>query len=270
MGLVSRNVIIVSVCVFLFILVVYLTREKISQDTGYFSITYNTLSEQKKYSKYVNSGAGYWSDILTTSHPISVSVRVYSNANSSTIASASISSTNSNRLATRGVVNINSTIFDGLTSSTKYNAIKHEIGHILGVGYWTRTAGTGSGARIVGTSYPTSLSEFNSLTGSSFTVGVPIESSGGSGTIGAHWENDYRSNFAETGLPSKGLKNELMAGYIGSTAFVSGVTLGYLKDIGWNVDISKKDPDEKFTFDLEVKTGLEVRHSGGCGICNHN
>lgn len=259
-----------SVAVVLVVVFIILTREKVSQDSGYFSITYANSTEQKKYSKYLNHAAGFWSDILNASHTISISVNIYSSENSSTIASASITSRNSKRLATSGNVNINSAVFDHLASATKYNAIKHELGHILGIGYWTQTAGTGSFARIVGSAYPTSLSEFNSLTGSSFTIGVPIENSGGSGTIGAHWENDYRSDFAGTGSPSKGLRNELMAGYIGSTAFLSGVTLGYLKDIGWDIDVTKKDPDDKFTFDLESKTGLGVKHTGGCGVCNHN
>lgn len=263
----KNYVIGIFAALFLTILFIWITRSRVSQDTGYFTATYDSSTEQKKYGKYINNGCSFWSDILNNSHSIKLSIKVYYASNSSTIASASISKVNSKGLATSGIININSPVFDNISSSAKYNTIKHEIGHVLGIGYWKNTAGSGTSSRISGTAYPTALSEFNSLTDASFTIGVPIESSGGAGTIGAHWENNYRSNFASTGSSSKGLTNELMAGYIGTTAFLSGVTLGYLKDIGWDLDLSKKDPKSKFVFDLSAKTGLEVKTNGGCGVC---
>jgi len=67
---------------------------------------------------------------------------------------------------------------------------------------------------------------------------VPIESGGGSGTAGSHWDE---LDFAPHGTP---MSNELMTGYViqNEQTYLSDVTIGLLADIGYSVvDPSSKD-----------------------------
>jgi hypothetical protein len=59
---------------------------------------------------------------------------------------------------------------------------------------------------------------------------VPVESTGGLGTAGAHWRESM-------------LGNELMTGFAGpgSEMPFSGVTLGALRDLGYVVDLSRAE-----------------------------
>lgn len=114
---------------------------------------------------------------------------------------------------------------------TLFSVVLHEIGHVLGIGTLWESLGLLSGA---GTSNPIftgaqATAEYNALTGGN-ARGVPVESSGGSGTADSHWRD---SIFA----------NEIMTGYIGPgrTLPLSRVTVASLADLGYQVNISAAD-----------------------------
>ena len=82
-----------------------------------------------------------------------------------------------------------------------------------------------SGGNFVGAS---AVSEYQVLSQSSVSS-VPLESSGGDGTAGTHWDLDT-------------FGNELMVGWAGPDMRLSRVTIGMLDDMGYEVDYSKADP----------------------------
>ena len=71
-------------------------------------------------------------------------------------------------------------------------------------------------------------SEYGNL-GANATGGVPVENTGGSGTQGAHWRESV-------------FHNELMTGWADGDMALSRMTIGALKDFGYDVDLSKADP----------------------------
>lgn len=114
---------------------------------------------------------------------------------------------------------------------TLVDVITHEMGHVLGVGtLWRRKSlvqGVGSSnPMFVGTH---AVKAYGDLGG---TSNVPVENTGGLGTAGAHWrETIFRS--------------ELMSGFISSAGNpISAVTVGSLRDLGYEVDEGAAEPYE--------------------------
>lgn len=111
------------------------------------------------------------------------------------------------------------------------DVIRHEIAHVLGFGTIWNEKGLVSGAggndpRYLGTQ---ATAEYNARFGASDT-GVPLENTGGEGTIDSHWR---KSIFAD----------ELMTGSIESASQpISRITIGEFIDLGYTADISQADP----------------------------
>ena len=80
-------------------------------------------------------------------------------------------------------------------------------------------------------------------------VGIPLEDAGGSGTAGSHFEEGYAQGISENnrminGSFHPGLDNELMTGIAEDypEEYVSRITLGVLKDLGWIVNMAGAEP----------------------------
>lgn len=72
--------------------------------------------------------------------------------------------------------------------------------------------------------------------------GAPLENTGGTGTVGSHWEGKY-------------LQEEVMCGTkYSSTLFVSGFTMALLEDSGW------------YQVDYDFAESLPWGHGAGCGF----
>lgn len=129
------------------------------------------------------------------------------------------------------------------------SVILHEMGHVLGIGtLWedfgllmnpSTTGGTldtyyrGAGGRL----------GFDANGGAGYTGGqkVPVENSGGAGTMNAHWRESV-------------LANELMTGYLGAGSNpLSALTVNSLVDIGYTVDPASAD---------NFSVGLSLRAPG--------
>jgi len=82
-------------------------------------------------------------------------------------------------------------------------------------------------------------SEYGNL-GANATGGVPVENTGGSGTQGAHWRESI-------------FHNELMTGWADGDMALSRMTIGALKDFGYDVDLGKADP-----YSLSAPVGLRA------------
>ncbi len=109
--------------------------------------------------------------------------------------------------------------------------ILHEMGHVLGIGTIWDSLGLvqpfGRELRFIG---PTAAAEYNTIFGTRGNF-VPVETDGGPGTAGAHWDEEI-------------LINELMTGFIndGTENPISRITIGSLQDIGYEVNLAAGDP----------------------------
>jgi Leishmanolysin len=128
--------------------------------------------------------------------------------------------------------------------------IRHEMGHVLGIGVlWNFFGLLVNPSPVGGPSADTyfsgsnAVAGFNLIGGNSYTGGqkVPVENTGPGGTINAHWRESV-------------LANELMTGYANAGSMpLSQLTLRSLADLGYTVDTSAADP---FFLTLSLSAGV--------------
>jgi hypothetical protein len=102
------------------------------------------------------------------------------------------------------------------------DVILHEMGHVLGLGTMWQARGLVSGLNYIGAA---GVAAYRSVTGNNSLTSVPLESTGGNGTRGAHWSEAT-------------FDRELMTGYAESTSPMpmSIITVGGLADLGYGVN----------------------------------
>ncbi|MCA9245846.1 MAG: hypothetical protein KDA42_01995 [Planctomycetales bacterium] len=139
---------------------------------------------------------------------------------------------NGSFLPSYGIMQFDSADLASLESSGQLvDVILHEMGHVIGIGtIWDNlgllTGAGGSNPRFTGAN---ATAQFNAIFGGSSTS-VPVANTGGGGTRDSHWRE---STF----------NNELMTGYIDSGSNpISGVTIGQLEDLGYQVNYASADP----------------------------
>lgn len=131
-----------------------------------------------------------------------------------------------------------------LTSGLLTDVVIHEMGHVLGIGtLWPPTLVTGSGGADPIFSGAAAVAEFAAAGGYSYAgTPVPIENTGGAGTRDAHWREAV-------------MTNEIMTGWINYGGNpMSGVTIGSLADLGYQVDMNAADS--------WMTTGVSVLQAG--------
>jgi len=117
------------------------------------------------------------------------------------------------------------------------NILTHELGHALGIGVYWDNFFESQGAVVPinnflsGSAYQNSQIAYNQIANLNRNF-VPLEDSGGEGTVGSHWEMDYRTKNSE-GYP--GFEDELMIGYYseGSNFVISSLSIKVLVDFGY-------------------------------------
>jgi hypothetical protein len=117
------------------------------------------------------------------------------------------------------------------TDGSLLGVLEHEMGHVLGFGtIWTDRgllAGSGTGSpRFTG---HWATVEYNALFGTSAS-GVPVESTGGSGTALSHWSESVFGTELMTGWYNTGQVNPL-----------SRITLASMADLGYQVNMAAAD-----------------------------
>jgi len=117
------------------------------------------------------------------------------------------------------------------SSGDLVNVILHEMGHVIGIGTIWGNLGlvqnAGDEIHFTGTQ---AVAEYQSIFNTSDNF-VPVQTDGGPGTAGGHWDEDV---FA----------NELMTGFLdgGVTNPISRITVGALADMGYQVNLNAADP----------------------------
>jgi len=114
---------------------------------------------------------------------------------------------------------------------TLVDVITHEMGHVIGIGtIWAHkgllVGGNTGNPRFTGTA---AKKEFGALKGTGPTA-VPVENTGGPGTMNSHWRETV-------------FRNELMSGFIAAPNNpLSRLTVASLQDLGYVVDLSAAEP----------------------------
>jgi hypothetical protein len=122
---------------------------------------------------------------------------------------------------------------------TLQGVVMHEMGHALGFdpGAYVLKGLSGGGATDPFFSGTTARSEF-AKHGAWYTgVTVPLEDSKGRGPLDPHWRLSVFGDELMVSIVGRGMKSPL-----------SSITLGFFKDIGYNVDFSAADPYEVVPF----------------------
>ncbi|CAA9378493.1 MAG: hypothetical protein AVDCRST_MAG89-5194 [uncultured Gemmatimonadetes bacterium] len=155
---------------------------------------------------------------------------------------------NTSSLPVIGVMEFDVADLNALEASGRLSAvILHEMGHVLGIGtLWSylgllqnpSTAGAPLDTYYTGVG---GIAGFNAIGGNTYTGGqkVPVENTGGAGTMNGHWRESV-------------LKNELMTGFLNSNVAnpLSVLTARSLSDLGYVVDPAAADP---FFLTLSVR-----------------
>ncbi len=135
------------------------------------------------------------------------------------------------------------------SSGMLQGVIRHEMGHVLGIGtLWSSFGLVGNpstpGGAVLDTYFAGSnaIAGFNLIGGNTYTGGnkVPVENTGPAGTINVHWRESV-------------LANELMTGYANAGSMpLSQLTVRSLADLGYSVNTSQADP---FFLTLSLQAG---------------
>lgn len=120
-----------------------------------------------------------------------------------------------------------------VANGTLNGVVLHEMLHVLGFGsIWgpslKNQVATPAGAdpRYLGTNAQAAYALLGAPGGA---TGIPVENTGGPGTAGLHWRESV-------------FHSELMTGWADGALALSRVTLGVLKDFGYDVDLTKATP----------------------------
>jgi hypothetical protein len=120
--------------------------------------------------------------------------------------------------------------FDSADAKAFYNLglwddiVTHEMMHVLGFGsLWNYgTHSLVSNYQYTGVNAVAAYNDFLGLTGSNKVTYIPVETDGGAGTAGSHWDE-------------QALTNELMTGYIDNPNYLSEFSVMSLADLGYHV-----------------------------------
>jgi hypothetical protein len=136
---------------------------------------------------------------------------------------------------------INLNYANAYTPTQWADVITHELGHALGIGIYWQSFYQAYGSQppasnfLNASAYPALSGAYSALVG--LRPKVALESTGGSGTNSAHWENDYRDSAAtgSLGFNYAGLVNELMVGYYSTSVsyVISQVSIQSLVGFGY-------------------------------------
>ena len=202
--------------------------QPIQENLGNFLVSYsgNSLNSSEEiknnYHNHVKEATDFWNDMLIENTKIKLTISTFSEqGNDFGIVLAKAGPYSIFDLKGGGNLYIN--LSAGSRNWT--DVIKHEIGHVMGIGlnvYWTSSIINGS---LDGRKFPISLQEYkDSYGGDENTTLIPLSSG--------------RGHFSE-----EIFDRELMTPYSDAPdpQPVTKLTLGALKSMGWDVDLNKSE-----------------------------
>ncbi len=172
------------------------------------------------YEDDIKAALEEWDKIILDDKKIDIDFYSYT-SNDDTLAFAFMN--DENNIYAGGVVYINT--YNKARTSMK-NIIEHEIGHVLGIGTSKKWEMANNTSVLDKNLFPNAYQFYsNWVDGTPHSDGIPL------GARGYHWSEDV-------------FDIELMTPFSedkGVELPTSGLTLNALKDIGWNVDLSRAD-----------------------------
>lgn len=170
-----------------------------------------------------------------------------------------------------GTMMFDSSDFSNGSSAVFQDVVLHEMGHVLGIGtlwelnnLYSNTAGSVTdpknfetvGCYTGANAVAAWISEYGGTTNY-----VPIEKGGGGGTANGHWNEG--PNGGATGYISNingtDFNKELMTGFLNTPAYLSTVTLGGLKDLGFVVAMPVPEASTSLLFASSLVSLLSRR-----------
>ena len=194
-----------------------------------FSVTYQgssyntSASIESTYAQYVADATKFWGDILTEDTEIDITVTTFSEApTSSGTVLARAGPRYSTNLKGGGFLEINVRA----SANNWTDVMKHEIGHIMGIGTnikWKNAVS--SGHNLSGSVFSTSLEEYKkSYGGDPDATTIPLGVSDGHFSEEV-FDRELMTPYSDAPLPQPATK----------------LTLGALQDLGWSLDIEKAE-----------------------------
>ena len=189
--------------------------------TGIFNNTF--YGDSQNYANDIKVASDRWSSYINESVTINVKYHTFNDPSSTILAHASMN--DGSNIRSGGTITIN----NGRSSPPAGwdDVIEHELGHVLGLPgstKWQNAIITSGGTFLDASAFSLTAAAYYELVSGS-SGNIPLQSSGN------HWN--------ETTFTT-----ELMTPGIGSEAelITSKLTLTAMKEIGWNIDLSKAEP----------------------------
>lgn len=126
--------------------------------------------------------------------------------------------------------------------------ILHEMGHVLGIGTIWNNFNLNQNNNFVGVNAVDVWQNVYGCPGF-----PPIETDGGPGTAGSHWDKDT-------------LNDELMTGFLGANNPLSALTIASLADLGYVVDLMAADEVNLFLDDCSDHNLCEILPTSFCAF----
>lgn len=218
-----------------------------SLETGSFNLVYDSESIKNRYHEFASKAALDWSEKFNSVHKITIRIGELdlsgNGLGQAQITGYTIAGVDGNkRLPNSGIVKIDREMFNTIIQdSRKINVFKHEFGHILGIGDTRNTnpnTWDTTDDYFLESKFKNALEQYNfELNGDDKEKDrVPVEDTGDVGTRSVHWENNDRAG-GLNGKGYSGVPNEIMIGTLEGDGLITELSLGFLMDLGYDVDL---------------------------------
>lgn len=194
---------------------------------GAFDIVFSSVSSST-YASSLEAAARFWEQIITTDLPdiggvddLEIAVNFTNlDGRGGTLAEAAFTALRpgAGGLPYRGIINVDTADAPTFSQSELTQILAHEIAHILGFGTLWAQFDLANSSQYFGLN---AVREYQNAGGS--LSYVPLESDGGPGTAGAHWDENI-------------FGDELMTGFYDSPSVLTSMTIGAMEDLGYDVN----------------------------------
>lgn len=217
--------------IFIMFCIIIVNYFKFKKNYGKFNFLFGLNT--KKYDIVCSHACNNWGEYIELKDVLNITL--YESSDSDTVMA-----TSKNTGINKGVININSSVFEKYNFDKKVQTILHEIGHILGVGthdLWTKNI---KNNKLLLENLPNCKREYNSIQGkllgkeSNFDY-IPLTNCDkGKNSENKHWEanNIYDEN---NKILQYGLYNDIMCHTIKGKGYISNITTGFLEDLGYEI-----------------------------------
>jgi hypothetical protein len=227
-----------------------------------FNILYTNNNVNNKIKTKVNNAILKWENVLNNKLPdgvseITINLNFIDDGNNGTLGWAIIDEFQykNNIDSFDNIFPLEGTFYINLYYSVSEKTILHEIGHILGIGlFWIWfdspiDKSNRNDRYYIGTNAVREYKKYCQYVGidPDTIYGIPVEDDGHDGTNNLHPEEGHETHISSTnnrkknGIFHPALNDELMTGISDGTNALSRITIGFLEDIGYNVDYSQAD-----------------------------